>query len=274
MKRKVELMSFIVVAVSMIFSSCESDQIPKMQAEIDSLATANKTLMDKIELMTEELDGYRYSPEKLCAPIDDYLKNEDVSKLNEIEAQLTKYHPDCEQLGKVKSYIASILKTQQQRKEAERAKRLQAVKILETKYDDVQGIRWYYSKKRTRYGNYCYLYMGKKEGGTPWLRLSMQYKGEDWIFFKNAYLSYDGNTKEVIFDDYKEKETEVGEGVYEWIDVSVDSDLREFLEKLANGKTAKWQFRGKYQKTYTMSPACKEAIKEILLAYDVLLHDN
>jgi hypothetical protein len=65
-------------------------------------------------------------------------------------------------------------------------------------------------------------------GQTPssvWLRLKMSYTGDDWIFFENAYLSYDGITREFPFNKYKDKESDNSGGdVWEWIDLSVSSD--------------------------------------------------
>ena len=58
------------------------------------------------------------------------------------------------------------------------------------------------------------------------LRLKMSYSGDDWIFFKNAYLSYNGNTREISFNEYQEKESDNSGGeVWEWIDVSIDDYL-------------------------------------------------
>ena len=42
----------------------------------------------------------------------------------------------------------------------------------------------------------------------------MSYTGDDWIFFENAYLSYEGNTLEIKFDKYRNKETENKGGQY------------------------------------------------------------
>lgn len=113
------------------------------------------------------------------------------------------------------------------------------------------------------------MYIGKKPENV-WLRMKMQYHGEDWIFFKKAYLSYDGNTMEIPFDEYREKDTEVSGGVWEWIDVPVDNNILKFIKNMVNGKTVKWRLQGKYTETKTFTTKEIEGFKEILLAYEVL----
>ena len=110
-----------------------------------------------------------------------------------------------------------------------------------------------------------------KEGSRVWLRLQMTYTGDDWIFFENAYLSYDGYTQEIAFDKYKEKETDNDTTVWEWIDVSVDDRTLAFLRELVNGKSAKMRLSGKYTKTRNLTTKEINGIKDVLLAYDVLV---
>lgn len=100
----------------------------------------------------------------------------------------------------------------------------------------------------------------------------MSYEGDDWIFFENAYLSYDENTKTIIFDKYNEKDTDNGYGgrVWEWIDVKVDDSLYSYLKEMVNGKSLKMRLSGKYTNTRVISSTEKKAMQDILLAYDVL----
>ena len=115
--------------------------------------------------------------------------------------------------------------------------------------------------------------MGQKDNDV-WLCLRMSYYGDDWIFFENAYLSYDGNTKEIIFDKYKDKETDSDTEVWEWIDVPVLDDLLKFLEEMSKGKVLKMRLSGKYTKTRSLSSKEINAMKDILLAYDVLRNEE
>lgn len=95
------------------------------------------------------------------------------------------------------------------------------------------------------------------------------------VFFEKAYLSFDENTLEIPFDKYKDKETDNGGGsVWEWIDISVTRDIRQYLEQLSKGKTAKVRFTGKYSQTRTLTTSEVNGIKDVLLAYDVLVNEE
>lgn len=244
-------------------TACNGGSVDKsLQAKVDSLSAANAAL-------AKELEGYKNDPANLCANIEELLKAEKVSELSAIKTKLEKYHPASPQLDTVNFYIARIKDVQTKRAQEEQAKRMQAVKVLRSKFDDVNNTTWYQSRNSKTSGNFCYMYIGKSDA-TVWLRLKMQYHGEDWIFFENAYLSYDGNTIEIPFDKYRNKETEVADGVWEWLDVSIDDRTLAFIKKMVNGKTCKWRLSGKYNETRTFSSKEIAGFKEVLLAYDVL----
>lgn len=266
---KKQLFLPLVLFMVLMISSCNGDKVDGLQRKVDSLNLAIKKLSVEKAKMAEELSGYKNSPENLCADIEQLLKTENLSKLVKIQRQLKKYHPACSQLQTVNEYIQNVQEIQQKRKAAEKAKRMQAVNILRKKYDDVSGMTWFFSKKAKSTGTYCQLYLGKSDSGGLVLRMEMQYHGESWIFFEQAYLSYDGNTKEIVFDKYKDKETEVSGGVWEWIDVNVDDDI-SFIRKMVNGKNVKWRLDGRYTETRKFSAQELAGMKEVLLAYDVL----
>ena len=48
------------------------------------------------------------------------------------------------------------------------------------------------------------------------------------------------------------------------------SNLLHFLQNMADGKSLKMRFVGKYTKTRNLSPNEVKGIKDVLLAYDVL----
>ena len=60
----------------------------------------------------------------------------------------------------------------------------------------------------------------------------------------------------------------------EWIDVSVNDELLSFLKKMVNGKSVKMRLTGKYSKTRNLSSTEIKAIKDVLLAYDVLKNEK
>ena len=150
------------------------------------------------------------------------------------------------------------------------------IEQLRKEIDDIDGTTWYYNPYFTHYNNsnHVSIYMGKRKHGKPWLRLRMSYYGDNWIFFDSAYLSYDGNTWEISFNEYKDKKSENDSSCWEWIDVGVDEYLLAYLKEMVNGKTLKMRLSGKYEKDKVLSTAERNAIKDVLLAYDVLMQDN
>ena len=103
----------------------------------------------------------------------------------------------------------------------------------------------------------------------------MSYKGDNWIFFEKAYLSYDGNTMEIPFDKYDNKKSDnSGYGVWEWIDVGVDDSTLAFLRKMVKGKEVKMRLSGKYTNTRKLSSNEIKGIEDVLLGYDVLCDEQ
>lgn len=259
----------IIVAFSLLLSllSCggpTSTDYNKAVAEV-------KMLRDSLDLVKKELNAYMYSPSKLCANIDVLYKADSLQSLQNIAAELAKYHPESKELKEVNSMISDIEARRHRIAAEETSKRMRAVDKLKKNYDDVSGITWYQNPYFVHYNNSNLLsmYIGKSEDNV-WLRLVMSYEGEDWIFFENAYLSYEGNTREIIFDKFRDKKSDHDTRVWEWIDVSVDEETLGFIQNFANGKSPKMRLTGKYSKTRNISNKEINALKDILLAYDVL----
>lgn len=275
--------ALFIIASIFIMCSCDNTEI---QNTINELVCENDSLKKVISNLEKEVECYKNSPEKLFASAEELYRKNDLNSLKEIKNKLAKYHPESKEFEEVSSYINEIerkeneeiekarIKAEKEAK-AELEKRMAAVNKMKKNFDDVSGTTWYEPKTYTHYNNrnLVSLYIGKKEFGTPWLRLKMSYCGDDWIFFENAYLSYDGNTKEIEFDRYDNKKSDNSGGeVWEWIDVSVDHDLLTFLKKMVDGKSIKMRLSGKYTKTRNLSNKEINEIKDALLAYDVLLN--
>lgn len=267
--KKVIYLLVLTFALASCVSQSEHDKVVK---EYNKVLKEKEQLSKELSQAKKDLEGYKMSPKKLCANIEQLLKDKNVSKLKEIEGKLSKYYPESAELKKVKQYRAQAEKQIEQEKAAAEKKRLQAVNKLKKKHDDVSGITWYYNPYFTHYNdaNLTSIYMGK-EGTNIWLILKMSYTGDDWIFFENAYLSYDGNTREVSFNKYNDKESDNSGGeVWEWIQIGVDDYLLSLLREMVNGKSVKMRLSGKYTKTRNLSVNEIQGIKDVLLAYDVL----
>lgn len=260
--------------LALILVSCRPSQ-----KEYNAIKVENEFLLLKIDSLNNELDAYKYAPSKLLADAKLEATNKNKEGVIQILNQLIKYHPEAEELievqklqNKLEKEEKAKIEAEKRKKEQEKQERLKAVKKLKKKVDDVQNITWYYNPYFTHYDdtNLTSLYMGERNGNI-WLRLKMSYTGDDWIFFEQAFLSYDGNTQQILFNRYDEKETDNAYGnVWEWIDVNVTDSHLTFLKEMVNGKSVKMQLTGKYSKTRTLSANEKKAIKEMILAYEVL----
>ena len=289
---------FVLFVTLLLVCGCDNgqkQQIEDLQLEVSNLQKANDSLKKVNEKQQIELDHcrsdveyYQMDPQKLFANADELYKKEDLTSLKRIQNLLNYYHPESEQCRVISGYIESIEKANQRKAEEERVKlekekkeaeqkRLQAVNKLKKEFDDVSEITWYKNPYFTHYNdrNYTSIYIGKGKYGKPWLRLKMSYKGDDWIFFEKAYLSYDGNTMEIPFNKYDDKKTDnSGYGVWEWIDVSVDDSILAFLRKMVKGKEVKMRLSGKYTNTRKLSSNEIKGIEDVLLGYDVLCDEQ
>lgn len=258
----------VLIPLSAVMVSCNNN---KMERKIQSLTSEITQLRDSLNKVMPELEGYRNSPEKLCSNIDELYKAGDIYELKSIKDKLEKYHPESKEYTIVKDLVSKYESEQLKKAEEEKKARLKAVSKLKKKYDDINHTTWFYNPYFTHYTNtnHTSIYMGKSESSL-WLRLKMSYEGDDWIFFDTAYLSYDGNTYYVPFDEYRDKKTENDTRVWEWIDVNVDDEMLSFLRKMVNGKSVKMRLSGKYSHTRNLTSSEIKGIKDILIAYDVL----
>ena len=154
---------------------------------------------------------------------------------------------------------------------AQRNKRLKVLKKLKKDKDDISGITWYKQPYFTHYTNtnFTSIYIGHT-ANSEWLRLRMSYAGDNWIFFKKAYLSYDGKTKEITFNEYDDKDSDNNRNVWEWIDIKVTKDVEEFLREFSKSKNAKMRLTGKYTETRNLTWNERQGIRDILDGYDAL----
>lgn len=264
----------LISACSLI--SCTSKQkYDDLRQEYNQLKVFNKSLIDENDSLKKEIEKYETTPDQLMGKASGYIAAKDTVNLEILLQQIIKYHPRSSERKEIEQHIKRIKDECYRKRIEEKNKRLAAVKKLKKEYDDVSGITWYYNPYFVHYysKNLVSLYIGQI-GNSVWLRLKMTYHGDNWIFFKNAYLSYDGNTYDIYFDEYQDKETDVGYGVSEWIDVSVSSSTLDFLKQMVNGKHIKMRLSGKYTRTRDLSTDEIKGIRDVLLAYDVLVNEN
>ena len=256
----------LFLTVILFFTAC-SDQ--KKEAELQSR-------IDELEI---QLDECQNGADKLLAKVKIAAEAKDYETVKSLFKEIESRHPETLEYTEAKNLHNQVIKIEEKKRkeaerktEAERQEKLQALNKLKKNYDDVLDITWY---KQPYFlhdlaTNATSIYIGDKNSHR-WLRLKMSYYGDHWIFFERAYLSYDGNTKEILFDRYKEKKTDSGHGhVCEWIDVTVTKDVKMFLRELVKSKNAKMRLTGKYTETRNLDDGERNGIRDVLNGYDIL----
>ena len=267
----------ILLCLPLAFTSCSDKE---KEAELEA----------KIIELSTQLDECENGSGKLLAAIEIADKKNNNMEVKLLFEEIENRHPESKEYTFARKIYDKILSEEKRKKdkllrekelkekeekrkiELEKKEKLKSLNKLKKNFDDVSGITWYKQPYFTHYNNrfLTSIYMGE-ESSSKWLRLKMSYSGNDWIFFDNAILSYDGNSKTISFDKYKDKETDnSGGNVWEWIDVSVDKGLENFLREFAKSKNAKMRFSGKYTKTRTLTYNERRGIIDVLNGYDAL----
>jgi len=244
-------------------------------------------LQSQIKQLEIELDDCKNGAAKLLAKIQIDFEDEKWIDVKLTHSIFESRHPESEEFKEANDiYEKVLLFEEKQRVEEEKKRieaenllkkekedRLRALKKLKKESDDISGVTWYYNPYFTHYNNRnnVSVYIGKRESSKPWMRLKMSYNGDDWIFFEKAFLSYNGNTLEIPFDKYDDKESDNSGGeVWEWIDVSVTPEIETFLRDLANSTNPKMRLSGKYTETRNLTYTEKKAIRDVINGYQSL----
>jgi hypothetical protein len=144
--------------------------------------------------------------------------------------------------------------------------------------DYVRGIKFYYPMAFPYYTDYwgadvrCFAlpYLGMDKDGV-WLRLVCDYTADDWIFFEKIIFAVDDKRYTETFNYFDVvRDNDYGD-IWEYVDMDVyDSDIK-MLWEIANSNTTVIRFEGdNYYDDFTVSAADKEAIRQMLTAYEAL----
>ncbi|SHK60471.1 hypothetical protein SAMN05444000_1457 [Shimia gijangensis] len=150
-----------------------------------------------------------------------------------------------------------------------------AVRRLRKKEDKVEGVTFYSHPNSPKYLNSrstVYLYIGKRSAGQPWLRMKTIYTASNWLFVNNVIAWHDGIKEPLVSGAF---DRDHNSDIWEWRDQTPSGYQLEVLRSLANAREAVLRFEGdQYRKDVTLSAGDKKAIREVLLAYDVMKSGN
>lgn len=135
---------------------------------------------------------------------------------------------------------------------------------------DENNLVWYEPKSSPNYrnANGFYCYFGTKNGSPYVLRIVHQYSSDDWLFIQSYKFSIDGKAYSYTPSDMK---TDNDNGIWEWSDEVVDSEIKEILNALINCKSAKIRLEGRqYYDTKIITTSQIKSIKETIELYKLI----
>jgi hypothetical protein len=136
------------------------------------------------------------------------------------------------------------------------------------KCDEFKKLCFYRHKNNSKFrnSNDFGIYISESENDY-YLRLSIQYLSDDWLFVTSVQVKADTSVFEIPVEDF-ERDNDAGE-IWEWSDTEVNSYLLSELESISQAKTVKIRFNGRqYYGERTLPPAKIKALKEVLSIYN------
>ena len=138
-------------------------------------------------------------------------------------------------------------------------------KLRKTK-DSFESTTWYkdYSSPIYSNANAFYLTFGASGSMTNSLWLRVTYFDDDWLFVNQARVNVDGEIYSLSCSNW---ERDNNSEIWEWCDISFPD--RAMIEAIIKSKKAVIRFDGdKYYDTRTISSSQKQALRNVLRAYD------
>jgi len=147
-----------------------------------------------------------------------------------------------------------------------------ALKKMRIETDKFNGIKFYTDRSTPYYANYStfHLYIGKPEGGDPYLRFKVRYSDDDWLFVDSASINIDGDVRDLDVGSDWERDNGSGD-IWEWVDVNATESHLSLVRDVINSKSAVIRYFGsQYRDDRTITSAQKRALQNVLDAYEAL----
>lgn len=288
-KQKIVMVLLIIIAM---FATILLVLLLKQNIEQGKLEQKNALLVRENHNLRQEITEIKYGPEKMMAEAMAAFENSEIDKAKKIFDNLFQRHPAKKIEEKYKTEynrICSAINARDKRI-AEGKARLEAKLLtnISKKYDHMQSITWYetkrdceyaISKKYYGYSNKSFPsksysiepYFGKSDNGNFILRLRTRYYNDEdsrtWVFYEKVQLKGSNGVNIFIPTEYPEKKSESGDGsLNEWSDNNVN-DLENDFIRLADSEKIFVKFYGKYSYEFEMNPEQLNTFKEIITMY-------
>ena len=156
--------------------------------------------------------------------------------------------------------------------EAQLAVYRNALKKMRVETDKFNGTKFYTDRSTPYYANNStfHIYIGKTEGGDPYLRFKVRYSDDDWLFVESASINIDGDVRELDVGSDWERDNGSGD-IWEWVDVNANESHLSLVRDVINSKSAVIRYFGsQYRDDRTITSAQKRALQNVLDAYEAL----
>lgn len=142
-----------------------------------------------------------------------------------------------------------------------------AAKLL-AKHDKVENTTWYHHPNEP-ISSSAYLYIGRKDGGNPWLRLRGRYTSEyGWLFVNSITAWHDGEKSILLSGTFERRNTS---RIWEWRDVSPTASQVKTMRALAEAKQSILRFEGDQRHVdVTLTRQNKQTIRDVLNAFEAM----
>ena len=174
--------------------------------------------------------------------------------------------------------LAEIVSTHQIEKsladkaEKEKKRLAAAAAKMRSETDAVKGVTFYTDKSTPNpvMNNAFYAYIGKKDDRL-WLRLYVQFHGDEWLFVRDMVIKSGDKTWNITPDFNEWKRDNSASSVWEWYDGPVGRTEIEMLKAIAAGDQSMVRFNGDtYYSDYVITAAEKKAVQNVLDAFVAL----
>ena len=147
-----------------------------------------------------------------------------------------------------------------------------ALKKMRVTTDKFNGNKFYTDRSTPYYADNSkfYIYIGKAEGGDPYLRFEVRYSDDDWLFVESASVNIDGDVRELDVGSEWERDNGSGD-IWEWVDVTATESHLSLIKDVIKSKSAVIRYFGsQYRNDRTITSAQKRALQNVLNAYEAL----
>lgn len=150
-----------------------------------------------------------------------------------------------------------------------------ALSSMRRSHDDVKEMSWYYDRSvpsTVNSANKLLLYIGKPDKGAPYLRFSIRYVADDWLFIQSYVIKADGRTFEIDASGLRDVERDNGYGgIWEWYDVPAEERELDIVRAIVAAKQVVLRCEGRqYRRDRTIGTDEKLALQRVLNAYEAL----